>query len=54
MSYLKTLNPEEHPESLGDTNKTMMDMFGKVPSVFEAMNLRPELLDPVLTLPCGR
>jgi uncharacterized peroxidase-related enzyme len=46
MSFLKTLNPEDHPETLGNSN-TMVGKVAKLP-VFESMNLRPDLLEPLL------
>jgi alkylhydroperoxidase family enzyme len=47
MSFIKTLPPEQSPE-VAAVNDKMKGMFGMTPQVFVAMNLRPDLLEPLL------
>lgn len=47
MSFLKTQAPEESP-ALAAINEKLTAMFGMVPQVFTAMNLRTDLLAPMV------
>lgn len=49
MSYLQMLRHAEYPDSLVKSYETLRGMFGQVPKLFDAMNLRPELLEPLVT-----
>lgn len=49
MPYLKTNTPETDPVLAGLYQK-LTDRMGAVPTLFESMNLRPDLLDALVEL----
>ncbi len=49
MSYIKSYSESEAPDTLRPLNEAMKNMFGIIPDVFASMNLRPDLLEPIMT-----
>ena len=46
--YLRTTAPEDATGQLRATNATLAAMFPKIPNVFTAQSLRPDLLEPLV------
>jgi hypothetical protein len=49
MNYIRTVSPENADRTLQRVYSDLQSGFGVIPGVFQAMSLRPDLLEPMVT-----